>query len=65
MQQGPIIVRAPVNSYDLNYEVPGGIEVQLTRSTGTQPGWRYLKYDYRKEGFTDRNELNGSFLQVG
>jgi hypothetical protein len=26
---------------------------------------RYLKYDYRKEGFTDKNELNGPFLQTG
>jgi opacity protein-like surface antigen len=64
-RQGPTIVRAPVDSSDWSYEVQGGLEVQLTRSIWTQLGWRYLKYDYRKEGFTDRNELNGPFLQTG
>ena len=65
VRQGRNIVRAPVDSSDWSYEVQGGLEVQLTRSIFTQLGWRYLKYDYRKEGFTDRNELNGPFLQTG
>jgi len=64
-RQGPSIVRAPVDSTDWSYEVQGGLEVQLTRSIWTQLGWRYLKYDYRKEGFTQRTELNGPFLQTG
>jgi opacity protein-like surface antigen len=64
-RQGRTIVRAPVDSTDWSYEVQGGLEVQLTRSIWTQLGWRYLKYDYRKEGFTDRNELNGPFVQTG
>jgi opacity protein-like surface antigen len=64
-RQGRTIVRAPVESTDWSYEVQGGLEVQLTRSIWTQLGWRYLKYDYRKEGFTDRNELNGPFFQTG
>jgi opacity protein-like surface antigen len=64
-RQGRTIVRAPVDSTDWSYQVQGGLEVQLTRSIFTQLGWRYLKYDYRKEGFTDKNELNGPFLQTG
>jgi hypothetical protein len=64
-RQGRTIVRAPVHSSDWSYEVQGGPEFQLTRSIWTQLGWRYLKYDYRQEGFTDKNELNGPFLQTG
>ena len=64
-REGSTIVRAPVDSTDWSYEVQGGLEVQLTRSIWTQLGWRYLKYDYRKEGFTQRNALNGPFLQTG
>jgi hypothetical protein len=65
VRQGRNIVRAPVDSSDWSYEVQGGPEFQLTRSIWTQLGWRYLKYDYRQEGFTDKNELNGPFLQTG
>jgi hypothetical protein len=64
-RQGGTIVRAPVDSSDWSYEVQGGLEAQLTRSIFTQLGWRYIKYDYRKKGFTDKNELNGPFLQTG
>jgi opacity protein-like surface antigen len=64
-RQGRTIVREPVDSSDWSYEVQGGLEVQLTRSIWTQLGWRYLKYDYRKEGFTDKIELNGPFIQGG
>ncbi len=64
-RQGRSIVRAPVDSSDWSYEVQGGLEVQLTRSMWTQLGWRYLKYDYRQEGFTQKTELNGPFLQTG
>jgi hypothetical protein len=43
----------------------GGLEFQLTRQIWTEVGWRYMKYDFRKNGFTDKNELNGPFLQTG
>jgi hypothetical protein len=26
---------------------------------------RYMRYDYKKSGFTDKNELNGPLLQTG
>jgi opacity protein-like surface antigen len=64
-RQGRTIVRESVDSSDWSYQVQGGVEFQLTRSMWTQVGWRYLKYDYRKSGFTDKNELNGPFLQTG
>ncbi|PYJ28260.1 MAG: hypothetical protein DME90_08325 [Verrucomicrobia bacterium] len=64
-RQGRTIVRESVDSSDWSYQVQGGLEFQLTRNMWTQVGWRYLKYDYRKAGFTDKNELNGPFLQTG
>jgi opacity protein-like surface antigen len=64
-REGRTIVREPVDSSDWSYEVQGGLEVQLTRSIWTQLGWRYLKYDFRKAGFTNKLELNGPFLQTG
>jgi len=45
--------------------LPPTLEFQLTRQIWTQVGWRYMKYDYRKNGFLDQNELNGLFLQTG
>jgi len=64
-RQGRTIVRRPVDSTDWSYQVAGGLEFQLTRNIWTQVGWRYMKYDYRKSGFTDQNALNGPFLQTG
>jgi opacity protein-like surface antigen len=64
-RQGRTIVRKPVDSTDWSYQVAGGLEFQLTRQIWTQVGWRYLKYDYRKNGFTDKIALNGPFLQTG
>jgi opacity protein-like surface antigen len=64
-REGRTIAREPVDSSDWSYQVQGGIEFQLTRHMWTQIGWRYLKYDYRKSGFTDKNELNGPFIQTG
>jgi opacity protein-like surface antigen len=64
-REGRTIAREPVDSSDWSYQVQGGLEFQLTRNIWTQVGWRYLKYDYRKSGFTDKNELNGPFLQTG
>ena len=62
---GNTIAKTSVKSSDWSYQVQGGIEVQLTRSIWTQLGWRYLKYDYRLGGFTNKTELNGPFLQTG
>ena len=64
-RQGRTIVRKSVDSTDWSYQVAGGVEFQLTRHIWTQVGWRYMKYDFRKNGFTDKNELNGPFLQTG
>ena len=64
-QQRRTIVRESVDSSDWSYQVQGGLEFQLTRQIWSQVGWRYLKYDYRKGGFTDKNALNGPFLQTG
>jgi len=64
-RRGRTIVRESVDSSDWSYQVQGGLEFQLTRSMWSQVGWRYLKYDYRKSGFTDKNVLNGPFLQTG
>ena len=59
------IRRESVDSNDWSYKVAGGLEFQLTRQIWAQVGWRYLKYDYRKAGFTNKNALNGPFPQVG
>jgi opacity protein-like surface antigen len=64
-RQGRTIVRKSMDSTDWSYQVAGGLEFQLTRHVWTQVGWRYLKYDYRKNGFTDKNELNGPLIQAG
>lgn len=62
---GRTIRRESVDSSDWSYQVAGGLEFQLTRNIWTQVGWRYMKYDFKKNGFTDKNELNGPFLQTG
>ena len=64
-RQGRTLVKTPVSSSDWSYQVQGGLEFQLTRAIWSQLGWRYLKYDYRNEGFTNKTELNGPFLQTG
>jgi hypothetical protein len=64
-RQGRTIVRESVDSTDWSYQVQGGLEIQFTRNIWTQVGWRYLKYDFRKNGFTDKNELNGPLIQAG
>jgi opacity protein-like surface antigen len=64
-REGRTIARESVDSSDWSYQVQGGIEVQLTRHIWSQVGWRYLKYDYRKAGFTDKNELSGPFINTG
>jgi opacity protein-like surface antigen len=64
-REGRTIMREPVDSSDWSYQLAGGLEFQLTRQIWTQVGWRYMKYDFRKNGFTDKSELNGPFLQTG
>jgi len=54
-----------VDSTDWSYQVAGGLEFQLTGQIWTQVGWRYMKYDFRKNGFTDKNALNGPLIQAG
>ena len=64
-REGRTIVRESVDSTDWSYQLAGGLEFQLTRNIWAQVGWRYMKYDFRKNGFTDKNELNGPFVQAG
>ena len=62
-REGRTIVREPVDSSDWSYQVKGGLEFQLSRWFSTQVGWRYLKYDFVKNGFTNKLDVNGPFLQ--
>ena len=64
-RQGRTIVREPVDSSDWSYQVQGGLEFQISRWFWAQVGWRYLKYDYKQEGFTNKTALNGPQVQAG
>lgn len=64
-RQGRTIVRKSIDSTDWSYQLAGGLEFQLTRNIWLQTGWRYMKYDFVKNGFTDKNALNGPFIQLG
>jgi hypothetical protein len=64
-REGRTIVRESVNSSDWSYQAQGGLEFQLTRWLWLQTGYRYLKYVYRKNGFTDMNALKGPLVQLG
>jgi hypothetical protein len=61
--------RTPVltstSSSDWSYQAQGGIEIQMTRRIFSQIGWRYLKYDYKINGFVNETDLNGPFMQTG
>jgi opacity protein-like surface antigen len=63
--EGRTVVREPVESSDWSYQVQGGLEFQISRWFWLQLGWRYLKYDYRQEGFTNKTALNGPQVQGG
>ena len=65
VRHGRTIAKEPVNSSDWSYQAQGGLEFQITRWLWLQTGWRYLKYVYRKNGFTDMNALNGPLVQLG
>jgi hypothetical protein len=64
-REGRTIAREPVDSSDWSYQVQGGLEVQMSRWFWLQVGWRYLKYDYKQEGFTNKTALNGPQIQGG
>jgi hypothetical protein len=62
-RRNPAVV--PASSRDWSYQIQGGLEIQLTRWMWTQIGWRYLKYDYKLNGFVNETDLNGPFIQTG
>jgi opacity protein-like surface antigen len=64
-REGRTIARESVDSSDWSYQVQGGLEFQISRWFWLQVGWRYLKYDYKQEGFTNKTALNGPQLQGG
>ncbi|MGC2626734.1 MAG: hypothetical protein WA269_07840 [Candidatus Udaeobacter sp.] len=64
-REGRTIAREPVDSSDWSYQVQGGLEFQISRWFWAQVGWRYLKYDYNQEGFTNKTALNGPQIQGG
>src|ERR1051325_11407501 len=64
-REGRTVVRKSIDSTDWSYQLAGGLEFQLTRNVWLQTGWRYMKYDFVKNGFADKNALNGPFLQAG
>jgi hypothetical protein len=63
-REGGTIVRRPVSAEDWSYQLQGGLEIQLTRRIVSQIGWRYLKNNYRNEGFTNKTELSGPVLNT-
>jgi len=64
-REGRTIVRDSVDSSDWSYQVQGGLEFQISRSFWLQVGWRYMKYDFVKNGFTNKLDLNGPLVQGG
>jgi len=64
-REGRTIARESVDSSDWSYQVQGGLEFQISRWFWLQVGWRYLKYDYNQEGFTNKTALNGPQVQGG
>ena len=64
-REGRTIARESVDSSDWSYQVQGGLEFQISRWFWLQVGWRYLKYHYKQEGFTNKTALNGPQIQGG
>jgi opacity protein-like surface antigen len=64
-REGGTIVRQSIDSTDWSYQLAGGLEFQLTRNLWLQTGWRYMKYDFQKNGFTNKSALNGPLIQAG
>jgi opacity protein-like surface antigen len=63
-RQGRTIVRESIDSTDWSYQLAGGLEFQLTRNLWAQVGWRYMKYDFKKNGFT-KTEPGSAFHPAG
>ena len=64
-REGRTIARESVDSSDWSYQLQGGVEFQISRWFWLQVGWRYLRYDYKQEGFTNKTALNGPQLLAG
>jgi len=64
-REGRSIVRKSIDSSNWSYQLAGGLEFQLTRNIWLQTGWRYMKYDFQKNGFTNKSALNGPLIQAG
>ena len=48
-----------------SYAIHGGVEFQITHWLWSQVGWAYQKNDYNVDGFTNKTELSGPFVQFG
>jgi opacity protein-like surface antigen len=64
-RQGRTLVETSKDSSDWSYQVQGGLEFQISRWFSAQVGWRYLKYDFVQEGFTNKLAASGPFIQGG
>jgi opacity protein-like surface antigen len=64
-RQGRTLVRTSKDSSDWSYQIQGGLEFQLSRWFWTDVGWRYLKYDFAQQGFTNKLAVSGPFIQSG
>jgi opacity protein-like surface antigen len=64
-REGRTLVTTSRDSSDWSYQLQGGLEFQLSRWFWTDIGWRYLKYDFVREGFTNKTALSGPFIQGG
>jgi hypothetical protein len=64
-RQGRTLVKTPRSSEDWSYQLQGGLECQVSRWFWAQLGWRWLRTDFVSEGFTNKTDLNGPFVQGG
>jgi hypothetical protein len=64
-RQGGTLVKKPISSEDWSYQLQGGLEFQISRWFWLQTGWRWLRTDFVSEGFTNKTDLNGPFIQGG
>src|SRR5262249_8284291 len=63
--QGRELLGKPSSSEDWSYQLQGGRECQVSRWFWAQLGWRWLRTDFVSEGFTNKTDLNGPFVQGG
>jgi hypothetical protein len=64
-RSGRTLVKTPRSSEDWSYQLQGGLECQVSRWCWAQIGWRWLRTDFVSEGFTNKTDLNGPFVQAG